>query len=156
MHLRNSFKHMFFTLTSKGHRISIEIVPAIGIECMESRAHPRYTRVYLTPGISSLSKLATLEYNMSIPAKLDTLCYNHALHIRPCRKYALFFICSFEFYDTGFISSVCEWNRVRSVSPTMNFWHFCICNLDFVSFWLGIWYEPMICVIMGRRGYYQN
>ena len=30
---------------------------------------------------------------------------------------------------------------------------FLICNFDFVLFWLGIWCEPLVWVIMGRWGY---
>ena len=31
-----------------------------------------------------------------------------------------------------------------------------ICNFDFVSFWLRIWCESLVWVIMGRRGVSQN
>ena len=35
----------------------------------------------------------------------------------------------------------------------LNFWQFfLICNFDFVLFWLGIWCELLVWVIMGRRG----
>ena len=33
---------------------------------------------------------------------------------------------------------------------------FIICNFDFVLFWLGIWCESPVWVIMGRRGVSQN
>ena len=61
-------------------------------------------------------------------------------------------------------------SRVRSVAPTvpvscvkflakfqnLNFWQFFkICNFDFV-FWLGIWCESLVWVIMGWRGVFQN
>ena len=33
----------------------------------------------------------------------------------------------------------------------LDFWQFIwICNFDFVLFWLGIWCESLVCVIMGR------
>ena len=36
----------------------------------------------------------------------------------------------------------------------LKFWQFFkICNFDFVLFWLGIWCESLVWVIMGRRGY---
>ena len=36
----------------------------------------------------------------------------------------------------------------------VKFWQFLkICNFDFVLFWLGIWCESLVWVIMGRRGY---
>ena len=39
----------------------------------------------------------------------------------------------------------------------VNFWQFFkICNFDFVLFWLGIWCESLVWVIMGRRGVSQN
>ena len=40
----------------------------------------------------------------------------------------------------------------------LNFWHFffLICNFDFALFWLRIWCESLIWVIMGRRGLSQN
>ena len=35
----------------------------------------------------------------------------------------------------------------------LKFWQFFkICNFDFVMFWLGIWCESLVWVIMGRRG----
>ena len=38
-----------------------------------------------------------------------------------------------------------------------NFWHFfLICSFDFVLFWLGIWCESLVWVIMGRRGVSQS
>ena len=38
-----------------------------------------------------------------------------------------------------------------------NFWQFFkICNFDFVFFWLGIWCESLVWVIIGRRGVSQN
>ena len=41
--------------------------------------------------------------------------------------------------------------------PEMNVWQFIkICNFDFVFFWLGIWCESLVWVIMGRRGVSQN
>ena len=41
--------------------------------------------------------------------------------------------------------------------PNLIFWHFFkICNFDFVLFWLGIWCESLVWVIMGRRGVSQN
>ena len=33
---------------------------------------------------------------------------------------------------------------------------FQICNFDFVFFWLGIWYESLVWVIMRRQGISQN
>ena len=37
------------------------------------------------------------------------------------------------------------------------FWaFFWICNFDFVLFWLGIWCESLVWLIMGRRGVSQN
>ena len=37
------------------------------------------------------------------------------------------------------------------------FWQFFkICNFDFVLFWLGMWCESLVWVIMGRRGVSQN
>ena len=39
----------------------------------------------------------------------------------------------------------------------LNFWQFLsICNFDFVLFWLGIWCESLVWVIMGRRWVSQN
>ena len=39
----------------------------------------------------------------------------------------------------------------------LKFWQFYkICNFDFVLFWLGIWCESLVWVIMGRRGVSQN
>ena len=39
----------------------------------------------------------------------------------------------------------------------LQFWQiFKICNFDFVLFWLGIWCESLVWVIMGRRGVSQN
>ena len=39
----------------------------------------------------------------------------------------------------------------------LKFWQFFkICNFDFVLFWLGIWCESLVWVIMGRRGVSQN
>ena len=39
----------------------------------------------------------------------------------------------------------------------LKLWQFCrICNFDFVLFWLGIWCESLVWVIMGRRGVSQN
>ena len=39
----------------------------------------------------------------------------------------------------------------------LDFWQFFkICNFDFVLFWLGIWCEWLVWVIMGRRGVSQN
>ena len=72
---------------------------------------------------------------------------------------------------TSICPSVCRQNRVRSVTSTIlagsvahlhillsNFrsCDFQICNFDFALFWLGIWYESVVWVIMGRRGYSQN
>ena len=37
------------------------------------------------------------------------------------------------------------------------FWQFFkICNFDFVLFWLGMWCESLVWVIMGRQGVSQN
>ena len=39
----------------------------------------------------------------------------------------------------------------------LKFWQFFkICNFDFVLFWLGIWCESLVWVIMGRLGVSQN
>ena len=39
----------------------------------------------------------------------------------------------------------------------LKFWQFFkICNFDFVLFWLGIWCESLVWVIMGRRRVSQN
>ena len=39
----------------------------------------------------------------------------------------------------------------------LNFWQFFdICNFDFVFFWLGIWCESLVWVIMRQRGVSQN
>ena len=39
----------------------------------------------------------------------------------------------------------------------LNFWQFFqICNFDFVLFWLGIWCESLVWVIMGQRRVSQN
>ena len=49
--------------------------------------------------------------------------------------------------------------RVKIIAKlkNMNFWQFfVICNFDFVLLWHGIWYESIVWVIMGRRGYSQN
>ena len=41
--------------------------------------------------------------------------------------------------------------------PKLDFWQiFQMSNFDFVLFCLGIWYEAIVWVIMGRRGYSQN
>ena len=80
--------------------------------------------------------------------------------------------------------SICPTSRVRSVAPTvlvesisylhilssnfqkvcrilkfqnLNFWQFFkICNFDLVFFWLGIWCESLVWVIMGRWGVSHN
>ena len=42
--------------------------------------------------------------------------------------------------------------RVQSFLQNLKFWQFFkICNFDFVLFWLGIWCESLVWVIMGRR-----
>ena len=72
-------------------------------------------------------------------------------------------LCSF--YSSGWIhfifihlikqlQKVC---RVQKFLQNLKFWHFLkICNIDFVLFWLGIWCESLVWVIMGRRGVSQN
>ena len=46
---------------------------------------------------------------------------------------------------------------VQSFFQNLKFWQFLkICNFDFVLFWLGIWCESQVWVIMGRRGVSQN
>ena len=41
--------------------------------------------------------------------------------------------------------------------PNLHFWQFFkICNFDFVLFWLVIWCDSLVWVIMGRRGVSQN
>ena len=50
-------------------------------------------------------------------------------------------------------------SNVKSLTKfqNLNFWQFFkICNFDFVLFWLGIWCDSLVWVIMGRRGVYQN
>ena len=39
----------------------------------------------------------------------------------------------------------------------LNFWQiFQSCNFDSVLFWLGIWYESIVWVIMGRQGFFSQ
>ena len=39
----------------------------------------------------------------------------------------------------------------------LNFWQiFQLCNFDFVLFWLGIWYESIVWVIMGWQGVFSE
>ena len=46
---------------------------------------------------------------------------------------------------------------VSALYRLQNFKHFLkICNFYFVLFWLGIWCEPLVWVIMGRWGVSQN
>ena len=50
-------------------------------------------------------------------------------------------------------------SRVKFLAKFKNlyFWQFFkICNFDFVLFWLGIWCESLVWVIMGQRGVSQN
>ena len=72
-------------------------------------------------------------------------------------------LCSF--YSSGWIhfifmhlikqlQKVC---LVQSFLQNFKFWQFFkICNFDFVLFWLRIWCESLVWVIMGRRGVSQN
>ena len=50
--------------------------------------------------------------------------------------------------------------RVLSFWQNLKIWIFgnflLICKFDFVLFWLGIWCESLVWVIMGRRGVSQN
>ena len=50
-------------------------------------------------------------------------------------------------------------SRVKFLAKfqNLNFWQFFkICSFDFVLFWLGVWCESLVWVIMGRRGVSQN
>ena len=50
-------------------------------------------------------------------------------------------------------------SRVKFLAKfwNLNFWQFFkICNFDFILFWLGIWCEPLVWVMMGRWGVSQN
>ena len=72
-------------------------------------------------------------------------------------------LCSF--YSSGWIHfifihlikelyKVC---RMQGFLQNLKFWQFFkICNFDFVLFWLGIWCESLVWVIMGRQGVSQN
>ena len=74
-------------------------------------------------------------------------------------------LCSF--YSSGWIhfifmhlikqlQKVC---RMQSFLQNVKIWNlqfFKICNFDFVLFWLGIWCESLVWVIMGRRRVSQN
>ena len=75
-------------------------------------------------------------------------------------------LCSF--YSSGWIhfifmhlikqlQKVC---RMQSFLQNFKIWNFGsflkICYFDFVLFWLGIWCESLVWVIMGRRGVSQN
>ena len=53
--------------------ISYTKVPLIGLASMVTRAELLYTRDYLTPGICSLIKPATMENLMSFLAKIYTV-----------------------------------------------------------------------------------
>ena len=49
------------------------------------------------------------------------------------------------------LQKVCH---VQSFLQNLNFWHFLkICNVDFVLFWLWIWCESLVWVIMVTGGY---
>ena len=55
------------------------------------------------------------------------------------------------------LQKVCRVSSFVRNCKNVKFWQvFKICNLDFVSFWLGIWCESLVWVIMGRRGVSQN
>ena len=81
----------------------------------------------------------------------------------PCPSHIPCPLCSF--FSSGWIhfifihlikqlQKVC---RVQSFLQHLKFWQFFkICNFDFVLFWLGIWCESLVWVIMGRRGVSQN
>ena len=47
-------------------------------------------------------------------------------------------------------------SRAKFLAKFQNLAIFKICNFDFVLFWLGIWCESLVWVIMGRRGVSQN
>ena len=110
-------------------------------------------------------------------------CMNDLL-IRPAITFALLCAPHNEVVGgyIGFHPSVRPVSRVYSVAPTVLvgsisylhilssnfrrsvackvyckiFLFFLICNFDFVLFWLGIWCESLVWVIMGRRGVSQN
>ena len=75
-------------------------------------------------------------------------------------------LCSF--YSSGWIhfifmhlikqlQKVCHVQSFLPNFKNFKFWQFFkICNFDFVLFWLGIWCESLVWVIMGRRGVSQN
>ena len=66
-------------------------------------------------------------------------------------------LCSF--YSSGWIHFIFIHliKQLQKVCRVWNFGNFFkICNFDFVLFWLGIWCESLVWVIMGRRGVSQN
>ena len=80
-------------------------------------------------------------------------------HIRPATVSALyllqFWLDPFHIY-TSYKATSEGVSRGKFLAKCQNlkFWQFFkICNFDFVLFWLGIWCESLVWVIIGRRGY---
>ena len=71
-----------------------------------------------------------------------------------CRAYSSCWIYVIFIHLIKQLQKVC---KVTCKILNLNFWQFFkICNFDFVLFWLGIWCEPLVWIIMGWWGVSQN